>query len=89
MVSGGARVSTPVELEGGLTASAPSPCRRKGYPLKQAIWSRLHWRIWDRLSSMERLAYERYIEENDNAKVSARIRGHAGRWLGKRSYDTA
>lgn len=65
----------------------PGRPRRKGYPLKQAIWSRLHWHKWDAISPSERLAYEQFIEENDNNKVAARIRGHVSNWSGKRISD--
>jgi hypothetical protein len=49
--------------------------RRKGYPLKLALWSRLHWRQWEALTPDERLAYEVYVEDTDNEKVAARARG--------------
>lgn len=59
--------------------------RRRGYPLKQALWSRLHWRQWEALTPVERIAYERYVEEQDNAKVEARLRG----WWGKQRRKCA
>jgi hypothetical protein len=51
--------------------------RRKGYPLKLALWSRLHWRQWEALTPAERLAYEVYVEDTDNEKVAARARAVA------------
>ena len=49
--------------------------RGKSYPIKEQRWTHFHWRQWDRLTPHQRLAYEQYVEDRDNALMMAHIRG--------------
>jgi hypothetical protein len=51
------------------------PQRSRSYPIKEQRWTSYHWRQWDRLTSHQRLAYEQYVEDRDNALMMAHIRG--------------